>query len=729
MSHFPFYKQPDAMDCGPTCLRMIAKHYGRTVSLQKLRMLSETTRAGSSILYLSKTAEQLGFRTVGIKTTFQKLAAEAPLPAIVYWQQNHFVIVYKIKKEKVWVADPAHGLITYSLPEFLAGWIGPNATPTTEAGIGLLLEPTPKLMEEEEDDLPPKRGLGFLFQYIFRYKRFMAQLFIGLLVTSLLQLIHPFLAQSVMDIGIKNGNLHFIYLMLVAQILLFLGRSSIQIIRSWLLLHISTRVNITLISDFFLKLMRLPISFFDVKMTGDLMQRINDHDRIRKLLTTTTLNTLFSFVQLFIFIPLLIWYHIQFFFIYCIGGFLHILWIMLFLSKRKTLDYKQFAQSSKGNSKIMELLHGMQEIKLHNAETQKRWEWEYLQAALFKLHVRQLSLEQIESIGANILHEIQNILVSILSATLVIHGQITIGMMMAISYVMGQLNSPIEQLINLIYTIQDTLIALERLSEIHQKPDEQMEPLGEMLPLPRTHPDLILESVSFRYTGKTTPTLQNITLTIPAQKLTAIVGMSGSGKTTLMKLLLKFYETSEGSIRVGNIPLSRIAHATWRHHCGVVMQEGFLFNDTIAHNIAVGQETVDIEKLLYAAEIASLTSFIESLPLGYNTRVGVDGVSISTGEKQRILIARAVYKNPQCIFFDEATSSLDANNEHHIMDGLAQFFKNRTAVVIAHRLSTVRNAHQIIVLDHGKVVEQGTHQELLDAQGAYYALVKNQLNC
>lgn len=730
MAAFPFYQQPDAMDCGPTCLRMIAKYYGYTLSLQKLRMRSETTRIGSSLYHLSTTAEAIGLRTLGVKINFQKLTKEAPLPCIAFWQQNHFIVIYKIKKDKVFVADPAHGLLTYTTKEFLEGWVGAHATVETIEGIVLLLEPTPKLAQREDDDhdhaTAPQR-FGFLFQYILRYKHFMLQLLIGIMATSLLQLIAPFLTQSVVDIGIKNGNIGFIYLILTAQLLLFLGRTTIQVIRNWLLLHVSTRINISLISDFFIKLMHLPISFFDVKVTGDMIQRIHDHERIKKLLTTTTLNIFFSFIQLIIFVPLLIWYNVQLFLIYSVGSVLYIFWVLLFLKKRKILDYKQFAQASKEHNKVIELLNGMQEIKLHNAETQKRWEWEYLQASLFKIDIQKLSLEQIETIGAGILHEIQNILVGIITATLVINGQLTIGMMMAISYVMGQLHGPIDQLINLIYTIQDTAIALERLSEIHHKRDEQIEGLNAITHLPLAVRDLILKNVSFRYKGKTMPIFQDLNLIIPANKLTAIVGVSGSGKTTLMKLMLKFYPVDEGSICVGNSNLNRIAAASWRNCCGVVMQEGFLFNDTIARNIALGEDNIDKEKLMYATEVANIQTFIEELPLGYNTAIGRDGPPISTGEKQRILIARAIYKDPQYIFFDEATSALDATNEFHILAKLEHFFKGRTAIVIAHRLSTVRNADQIILLGQRNVLEQGRHQELLALQGYYYQLVKNQL--
>jgi ATP-binding cassette, subfamily B, bacterial len=723
---FPFYSQHDQKDCGPTCLKMIAMHYGRSISLDKLRKLSETTREGASLKKIADTAEKIGFRSLGVKLSYESLKKDVPLPCILFWNQYHFVVVYKIKKEKIFIADPAHGKVVLSKGDFLKKWIGEKATEITEDGIALLLEPTPKLKNTEADDKQVKNGFGFLYQYLFQYKKFLMQLVIGLIAGSLLQLIFPFLTQSVVDIGIQNQDLNFIYLILIAQIFLFLGRMSLEVIRGWILLHLSTRINISLVSDFFIKLMNLPIAFFDSKMTGDIMQRINDHKRIENLLTTTSLNVLFSFFNLIIFGGVLAWYSLQIFGVFIIGSALYTLWVILFLKKRKDLDYKRFDQMSSEQSKVMELINGMQEIKLHNAEKQKRWSWEYLQAKLFKVEVQNLALQQRQTVGSNFINELKNIFITILSAKLVIDGQITLGMMMAITFIIGQLNSPIQQLIGFIYTAQDAKIALERLSEIHNRKDEESTNESKVT-LVSTSNDISINNISFRYLGSPEDVIKDLSLTIPSKKITAIVGASGSGKTTLMKILLKFYVPQEGEINVGSTKLTNVAQKIWRELSGVVMQEGYIFNDTIANNIAIGQDFVDQEKLIRSVGIANIKEYIDRLPLGFNTKIGMEGIGMSTGQKQRILIARAVYKNPEIIFFDEATSALDAKNEKIIMENLNEFFEDKTAIVIAHRLSTVKNADQIVVLDNGRIIEKGTHHELVDLKGSYYNLVRNQL--
>lgn len=727
MTKFPFFHQPDTMNCGPTCLRMIARYFGRTISLEKLQGLSETGRSGSSLANIAQAAERIGFRTLGVKINFDKLRNDAPLPCIVHWNQRHFVVVYRIHRDTVWIADPAHGKLKYNKAEFIRQWIGMDATEKTEAGIVLLLEPTPKLKETEDDDLiTAKKGFSFLYQYLFQYKQLLFQLAIGLFIGSLLQLIFPFLTQSIVDIGVQTRDLNFVYLILAAQLLLFAGRTSVELIRGWILLHMSTRINISLVSDFFIKLMNLPIAYFDSKMTGDIMQRINDHRRIENLLTNSSLSTLFSLFNLFVFGLVLAWYNLTIFLVFLVGSLAYFGWIVLFLKKRKDLDYKRFSQMSNEQGKIIELISGMQEIKLHNAEQQKRWSWEYLQARLFRIEIQSLRLQQWQSVGSSAINEVKNIFITVLSAKLVIDGEITLGMMMAISYITGQLNAPIQQLIGFVYALQDARIALERLAEIHLKEDEEPHP-EQKVHLDSTAHDLILDGISFRYPGSQQDVINNLSLTIPANKVTAIVGSSGSGKTTLMKLLLKFYEPTTGEIRFGPSRLESISQFDWRERCGTVMQEGFIFNDTIAGNIAVGQSQVDSARLREATEIANIRDYIETLPLSYNTKTGSDGIGMSTGQKQRLLIARAVYKNPAIILFDEATSALDATNERIIMENLDRFFAKRTAIVIAHRLSTVKNADQIVVLDKGHIIEKGTHKELIALKGNYFELVKNQL--
>lgn len=727
MKKFPHYTQPDIKDCGPTCLRIVSKYYGKGISLQQIRNLSETTREGSSLFGLSDAAENLGFRTLGIKIDFNTLADEVPLPCICHWNKQHFVVIYKIDKTgKVYISDPSYGLITYSKEEFIKFWIGNNADESTEEGVILALETTPSFFQNEFDEDQSKASFSFLSKYLLKYRSLVIQLAVGLLAGSLLSLIFPFLTQSIVDVGIQNQDLNFIYLVLLAQIMLFIGRTGIEVIRSWILLHLSARINISIISDFFIKLMKLPISFFDTRMTGDIMQRINDHHRIEQLLTTSSLNTLFSLVNLIIFSIILLFYDYRLFIVYLVGAVCYIGWILFFLKRRKELDYKRFSQVSQEQSKVIELINGMQEIKMHNAEKQKRWNWEFVQVKLFKVNIKSLSLEQWQSVGGNFINQIKDILVSFLSAKLVLSGNLTLGMMLSVQYIIGQLNSPLLQLVDFIRQAQDAKISLERLGEIHDKEDEDVGDAGNYVSeIPQK--DIEVNNVSFRYIGSDQFVFENLNLSIPYQKTTAIVGASGSGKTTLLKLLMKFYEPSEGEIRLGNTNLKNISPRFWRDHCGVVMQEGYVFNDTIANNIAIGEDYADKQKLRKAVEIANIMEFIEDLPLSYNTKIGNEGVGVSGGQKQRLFIARAVYKSPEYIFFDEATSALDANNEKVIMENLEQFFKGKTAIVIAHRLSTVKHADKIIVLDKGKVVEEGNHTELVALKGEYYRLVKNQL--
>jgi ATP-binding cassette subfamily B protein len=726
LKKFAHYRQADHKDCGPTCLKIIAKYYGKTINIQELRDFSETTREGSNLLFLSDAAEKIGFRTLGVKLSVQRIE-EAPLPCILHWNKDHYVVLYKIKNNKYYISDPAFGLLEYNKEDFVKFWIGNNANDTTKEGIALLIEATPKFFESDFDR-EENSGLGFrfLFKYLFQYKSFLIQLAIGLLASSLLNLIFPFLTQSIVDVGIQNQNIHFIYLILFAMLFIFAGRTGLELIRSWILLHLSTRINISLISDFFIKLMNLPISFFDVRMTGDIMQRINDHRRIEKILTTSSLNVLFSVINMFVMGAVLAYFNLQIFLVFFVGSVFYFGWITLFLKRREALDYKRFAEVSNEQNKVMELINGMQEIKLHNAEKQKRWGWEYVQARLFRVSIKGLILEQTQTIGSSVINELKNIFIILLSAKLVIEGSITLGMMLAISAIVGSLNGPITQLIEFVRELQDAKISLARLSEIHQKEDELQQEQHQTNEVP-LDVDIEVKNLSFRYLGSDTPVLDNLNLVIPANKVTAIVGVSGSGKTTLMKLLLKFYEPEKGEVIIGSTQLKNISQKAWRTNVGAVMQEGFIFSDTIANNIAFGSDRVDKERLLYAAEVANIKEYIAGLPLGFNTKIGAEGLGMSTGQKQRLLIARAVYKNPEVLFFDEATSALDANNEKEIMKKLDIFFENKTVVVIAHRLSTVMNADQIVVLDKGKIIEIGNHSALVEQKGNYFELVKNQL--
>lgn len=724
MKKIVFYKQPDQMDCGPTCLRMIAKYYGKNISLQKLRDISGINREGVSLLGISEAAEKIGFRTSAARLYLKELA-ETDLPVILHWNQNHFVVLYKIKNNRYYIADPAKALIIYTETEFTKHWLYRPKYENSE-GISLILEPTPDFYQQE-GDTSNGVNLSYLFKYLYRYKSLVVQLFIGLGVGSLLQLILPFLTQSVVDVGINTRNLNFIYVILIAQTMLFVGRISVEFIRSWILLHISTRINISILTDFLAKLMKLPISYFDTKMTGDIMQRMTDQKRIESFLTGSTLSVIFSVFNLIVFSFVLVYYNTSIFLIFITSTVLYSLWVILFLKRRRNLDFKRFDLSAKNQSAVVQLIGGMQEIKLNNCEQQKRWEWEHLQAGLFRFNIKSLKLGQYQQAGAFFINEGKNILITFLVAKSVIDGQLTLGAMMAVQYIMGQLNSPIEQMLSFIQQLQDAKISLERLNEIREMDDEEPIEKTFIKQLP-TDKSLSLQNITFTYPGAgNDPVLSDVSLNIPAGKTTAIVGMSGSGKTTILKLILRFYEPQKGEIKIGSGCLAQVSFRYWRGLCGVVMQDGFIFSDTIARNIAVGEDYPDMSRLKQAVHIANINDFIENLPLGLNTKIGAEGNGVSQGQRQRILIARAVYKNPEYILFDEATNSLDSQNEKIIMQNLEEFFEGRTVVVVAHRLSTVIHADNIVVLDKGVIIEQGTHEELTRSKGEYYQLVKNQL--
>ena len=731
---FKTYQQLDEMDCGPTCLKMVAKHYGKNYSLENLRNITSATREGVSILGISSAAEKLGFKTLAAHVTAKQLEDEVPLPCILHWNQDHFIVLppqpKKIfgKKDTLTIADPAHGLVNVDKETFLKKW----ASITADEGIVLMLEPTPNFFKEDATT-EKKNGFRFLFKYIKPYKSFIAQLFLGMFLGSLLSLVFPFLTQSLVDNGVNHQNLGFIKMILISQLVLFAGSTAVEMIRSWLILHMNSRINISIISDFLVKLMKLPIRYFDTRMIGDITQRINDHNRIEHFLTTGTLNTLFSLVSLLVFSVVMGLYNFKIFLVFFTGSIISITWIIMFLRKRKELDYKRFQQLSNNQNNMYELITGMQEIKLNNCETPKRWQWERIQAKLFKLNIGSLALEQYQQTGNIFFSQLKNILISYIAAREVVNGNMTLGMMLSISYIIGQMNSPVEQLLDFFRSAQDAKISLERLGEIHNREDEEkaidMNENTAMLPAAHAEKNgtISLENLSFQYSHEGPHVLRDVNMVIPEGKVTAIVGSSGSGKTTLLKLLLRFYDPVSGIIKINDDEFASLSPKTWRNQCGAVMQEGFIFSDTIARNIAVGDEHIDQKKLQHAVNVANLQGFIKELPLGFNTKIGNTGNGISTGQKQRILIARAVYKNPDYLFFDEATSALDANNEKIIMENLQHFFKGKTVLVIAHRLSTVKNADQIIVLEHGRVVETGCHQSLTRKKGKYFELVKNQL--
>lgn len=711
------------MDCGPTCLRMIAHYYGKSYSLESIRQRSYISREGVSMMGISEAAESIGLHTQGVKLTWNQLKDEAPLPCIVHWGQNHFVVVHKIKKDKVHVADPVHGLIKYTREQFFSKWCH-STEPQT--GFCLLLETTPAFYREEIEE-NQHLSARYLLNYLRPYRKQLIQLMLGLLTGSMIGLAFPYLTQSIVDVGINNNDMGFVVMILIAQLVLTLGQTANGLIRSWITLHITARVSISLISDFLGKLMRLPIAFFDIKMIGDIMQRISDHKRIETFLTQSLIDIIFAIITLVMYSFVMASYDLSILSVFYLGSVLYVIWILLFLKRRRTLDAKRFSQSSANQNSLVQLISGMQEIKLNNTEKRKRWEWERIQAGLFKVNISSLALNQTQQVGSTFIDQAKNIFISFLSVQAVINGDMTLGMMVSIQYIIGQLNSPVQQFIGFTQAAQDAQISLERLGEIHNQEDEETADDDRIRQIPQAS-HISVKNLTHQYEGPHSERiLDHINLDIPAGKVTAIVGASGSGKTTLIKLMLGFYQPVSGQIEVKDISLNKYSPGQWRKHCGVVMQEGFIFSDSIVNNISAIDEKPDWDKVEKAVNTANIKEFIESLPLAYETKIGNDGHGLSSGQKQRILMARAVYKDPDYLFFDEATNSLDAENEMKIMENLEQFFHGRTVVVVAHRLSTVKNADQIIVLNKGKVVEQGSHANLIHSEGTYYNLVKNQL--
>jgi len=764
---FPFFKQHDSMDCGPACLHMLANFYGRKIPVQEFRDQAQINKEGVSLLGIAEAAEYVGFNTKAVKTTLQVLTQTGNLPAIIHWNQNHFVILYKVRNNKFFIADPAVGLMTIKQPDFIKAWhlVDEN----NKEGFALFLKPGPEFFKNslQKETTKYQKKITNLFAYLKPHKKLIVQLMLGLGIGSLFQFALPFLAKNVVDTAISSKDLNILLLILFAQLALFLGRMTVDFIRNWILLHISTRINVSILNNFLEKLLRLPIPFFDSKNTGDILQRMNDHRRIEQFLTGSSLSILFSLTSLIVFSVTLAMMNILVFYIFLIASVLYAAWIIYFLKKRRIWDYKNFNLGSKEQGLTIQLIQGMQEIKLHAAGKPLLAKWRKLQAALFGLRAESLSLNQWQQAGAFFINESKNILITFWAAKSVIDGQMSLGSMLAIQFIIGQLNSPVEQMIGFVQSLQNAKISMARLNEIHSLDDEEqfsdyhstdLSPLLlshlrggknqflENIPFSHAIQDqfnndpritvqnntanaITLQNIGFTYPGAgNNPVLKNIDLSIPLGKTTAIVGMSGSGKTTLLKLLLKFYKPAVGEIRLNNDQLENISHEAWRKQCGVVMQDSFLFSDTIANNIAIGQEKVDYAKLQQAAVIANIDEFINELPLGYNTLIGQEGIGLSKGQQQRLFIARAVYKDPSIIFFDEATNSLDANNEKNILANLSEFFIGKTVIVVAHRLSTVKNADQVVVLKEGTIIESGTHKELIQLKGDYYTLVRNQLD-
>lgn len=727
MNHkIKFYHQHDQMDCGPACLAMVASHYGKYFSLQQLREYSFITREGVSLNGINEAANKIGFETFIGKVTVDDLKQNNHLPAIIHWNQNHFVVLHDIKKNSFnnsysfYIADPGHGFTKLTEEQFTQNWISDD-----NKGVIMLLDPSDQFDQIKVEG--KQLNFGFLIKYLLPYKTDLIKLILALFIGSAFTLVFPILTEALIDQGIAKNSLSIVFSILLAQIFLFLGSTVLEIVRNYTVLYIGTRIDIAIISEFITKLLKLPIGFFDTKIMGDFNQRIQDHERIEQFLTSDSLTTLFSIINFSVFFFVLFIYSPKILLTYFVLTIIAISWTFLFYSKRKLLDYYRFQVKAENQESIFEMINGIQEIKINRYEKYFLKQWESIQLNLFKTNTKVLRLDQLQVLGFDLINQFKNIIVTYIAAREVIQGNITLGAMLSISFIIGQMNSPIDQLISFFRSFQDSKLSMERLFELQNQDEEDSAQKVDFDSL-LINDGIRINQLGFQYEGPNSPfVLEDIDAAIPNGKVTAIVGASGSGKTTLMKLLLKFYAPTNGEITINEQSLENLRASNWRDQCGVVMQEGYIFADTIERNIATGEESIDESRLLHAIKTANIESYIEGLPLGLKTKIGSSGIGVSGGQKQRILIARAVYKNPNYLFFDEATSALDAENERVIHDNLQQFFTNKTVVIIAHRLSTVKNADQILVLQKGKLAEQGNHETLVDLKGIYYNLVKNQL--
>lgn len=718
-------RQRDSMQCGVACLAMISNQYGKNISLSEVSNYCHAQVSGVSLKSIYDGAKAIGLNSWASRISVNDLL-QSNKPCILHWNQKHFVVLYKVKQgKKFYIADPGKGLIKYNRDDFESHWVSAKDSGENQ-GIAMFFEPTLDFYKTRVFCIEDKRSFKFLTSYVWEYRRYFLQIFFSLIFVCLLQLIMPFLTQGIVDLGIAHKDVKLIWTILLGELAIVIGKTSTDFIRRWLLLHISMRINTSLISDFFIKLLKLPMHFFETKLIGDLLQRMNDHSRIQIFLTNQLLGAMFTFLSFIVFGTVLFIYDKIIFGVFLLSSILYGSWIAHFLNRRKVLDYELFEQQAINKNKTYQFITSMQEIKLQGCEKRRRWEWEDTQADLFKIQMKSLKLQQTQEAGSVFINEIKNIFITVLAATAVINGQITLGTMLAIQYIVGQLNSPIENLMSFVYNLQDVKISLERINEIHLVNNEESG--GKSLTSFKGKKEISIDNIDFKYNlHGIEKILDNISFRIPEGKITAIVGASGSGKSTLIKLMLGYYPVQNGTIKISNHDIKDYNLKWWRKHCGVVMQEGVIFSESIAKNIAVGDDNIDRKRLEKAVKIACIHDFIMKLPLKYDTKIGHDGMGLSLGQRQRILIARAVYKNPDFIFLDEATNSLDSKNEHEIVDNLENFYKGKTVIIVAHRLSTIKNADQIIVLDHGRVVETGVHNSLIEKKGLYYNLIKNQL--